>query len=201
MLACRIVLAEEKRLTPPFFLSLPRGVGFVKIKADCTLVDGATHHEARLPGICFLRGNAVTILVALHTEDGQVYSLLVDQPRVPVGNVSVLELPAGMLDDESQSITGIAVAEMREECGIEVHAHELVDLTQLAYGHDTAIAPSPGGCDETCRFLYLEKRVTNSELTAMRDRLQGLRDHGEFITLRVVEYDELWTVADAKALM
>ena len=58
-------------------------VGFVKIKADSTLVDGITHHQHRLPGICFLRGGAVTILVVLICEelDGQVFSVLVDQPR------------------------------------------------------------------------------------------------------------------------
>lgn len=57
-------------------------VGFVKIKADCTLVDGKTLHKHRLPGICFLRGNAVAILVALHCrDDDKIYSLLVEQPR------------------------------------------------------------------------------------------------------------------------
>jgi hypothetical protein len=73
-----------------------RGVGFVKIKSHCTLVDGRTHHETPLPGICFLRGNAVTILVVLRCDDGREYSLLVDQPRVPIGQASCLELPAGM---------------------------------------------------------------------------------------------------------
>ena len=55
----------------------------MKIKADCTLIDGETHHEHRLPGICFLRGDAVAVLVALicEEEDGKVFSLLVDQPR------------------------------------------------------------------------------------------------------------------------
>jgi hypothetical protein len=58
-------------------------VGFLKIRADSTLVDGITHHKHRLPGICFLRGGSVTILVALICEelDGQVFSVLVDQPR------------------------------------------------------------------------------------------------------------------------
>lgn len=57
-------------------------VGFVKIKANSTLVDGKTQHEHPLPGICFLRGGAVAILVALICrEDGEVYSMLVDQPR------------------------------------------------------------------------------------------------------------------------
>lgn len=58
-------------------------VGFVKINADSTLVDGATENKHRLPGICFLRGGSVAILVALICEElgGEVFSLLVDQPR------------------------------------------------------------------------------------------------------------------------
>jgi len=58
-------------------------VGFVKINAESYLVDGVTNHKHRLPGICFLRGGAVTVLVALicHELDGEVFSLLVDQPR------------------------------------------------------------------------------------------------------------------------
>ena len=58
-----------------------RKVGFVKIKADCSLIDGKNQHSKRLPGICFLRGNAVAILTALHCSDGETYSLLVEQPR------------------------------------------------------------------------------------------------------------------------
>jgi hypothetical protein len=40
-------------------------VGFVKIKTHTTLTDGNTEYDKPLPGICFLRGNAVAILVAL----------------------------------------------------------------------------------------------------------------------------------------
>lgn len=97
-----------------------RGVGFCKIRSQCTLVDGLVEHEYNLPGICFLRGNAVCIFVALFCEDGSTYSLLVQQPRVPIGQVSCLELPAGMVDDDNESVTGIAVKEMEEECGIKV---------------------------------------------------------------------------------
>jgi len=185
-------------------------VGFVKIKSHCTLVDGETHHEHHLPGICFLRGNAVCIFVALYCQDGTVHSLLVDQPRVPIGQVSCLELPAGMMDDEKETITGIAVREMEEECGIKVHPSDLVDLTELAccealemnYIPMAGIAPSPGGCDEFCRFLYLEKRVTVSELEQMRCRLSGLREHGEYITLTVVPMDAVWKIScDMKAMV
>jgi hypothetical protein len=70
-----------------------RGVGFCKIKADCTLIntvtndttnnnDHVTSSTTNLPGICFLRGDAVAILVALFChEDNTVHSLLVEQPR------------------------------------------------------------------------------------------------------------------------
>ena len=186
-----------------------RGVGFLKIKSDCTLEDDATGESVRLPGICFLRGNAVTILVALFCQDEQ-YALLVEQPRIPIGQVSCLELPAGMLDDEQQSVTGIAVQEIKEECGIEIHPSPLVDLTDLALqsplreGHlpMAAVPHSPGGCDEFCRYFYVEKNVTPGELESMRGRLQGLRDHGEHITLRVVPLDQVWSISgDAKAMM
>ena len=188
-----------------------RGVGFVKINSHCTLVvDGETHREHRLPGICFLRGSAVSIFVALYCEDGSVHSLLVDQPRIPIGQVSCLEVPAGMVDDETETVAGIAVKEMEEECGIVVTPSQLVDLTALACqeavqaGHlpIAGIPPSPGGCDEFCRYLYLEKKVTVTELQDMRGRLQGLRDHGEFITLRVVPIADVWKISsDAKAMI
>lgn len=171
----------------------------------------------RLPGICFLRGNAVAILVALFCDDdnhnhdeSSAYALLVEQPRVPIGSVSCLELPAGMMDDEKQNVTGIAVQEIREECGIDIRPRELVDLSDLALQTPlkqgnlpmAAVPPSPGGCDEFCRFMYLEKRVSKTELDTMRGRLQGLRDHGEHITLRVVPLEEAWSISgDAKCMM
>jgi ADP-sugar diphosphatase len=118
-----------------------RVVGFVKIKADCTLVDGETHHEHRLPGICFLRGNAVAIFFALYCEDGQVYSLLVDQPRIPIGRVSCLEIPAGMIDNENESIAGIAVKEMEEECGIKIKVRYEISQTILLLHQLSSISP------------------------------------------------------------
>ena len=61
------------------------------MKADCRLVDGETKHEHPLPGICFLRGDSVGILVALVCkEEKQVYSLLVEQPRLVLHRKSYL---------------------------------------------------------------------------------------------------------------
>jgi ADP-sugar diphosphatase len=152
-----------------------------------------------------LRGDAVAILVALYCDDGdEAYALLVDQPRVPIGNVSTLELPAGMLD--GARVAGAAVQELQEECGIEVRTADLVDLTALACQEASlpvaAIPPSPGGCDEFIRCMYLEKKVTRRELQELQGRLTGLRDDGEYISLRVVPLQDVWKVSgDAKAMM
>jgi len=184
-------------------------VGFVKFKSDCILKDGNTSHEPTvLPGICFLRGNSVAMLVVLKcAEDGKLYSLLVDQARIPIGSASVLELPAGMIDPGTGTVAGVAAKEMKEECGITVKESDLIDLTKLAHADaedktvPIGIAPSPGGCDEYIRIMYMERTVHQSELDAMNNRLAGLREEGEAITLRVVPYDNMWKLTpDAKAM-
>ena len=114
-----------------------------------------------------------------------------------------LELPAGMMDDDTQTIKGTAVKEMEEECGIIIQdSNELVDLTQFTTKGGGGIPLSQGGCDEYMRLFYLEKSVSKSELDRMRNRLTGLRQEGEVITLRVVPYEDVWRIsADSKAIM
>jgi ADP-sugar diphosphatase len=138
------------------------------------------------------------------------YSILVEQPRVPIGVASIFELPAGMIDDENESVAGIAVKEMQEECGINIIPSDLIDLTELALEDVVqngrlpiaALPPSGGGCDEFVRYMYLEKKVTTAQLDAMKGRLSGLHDHGEYITLSVVPMQDVWKVSgDSKAMM
>ncbi|GKZ00369.1 hypothetical protein MPSEU_000989900 [Mayamaea pseudoterrestris] len=198
-----------------------RGVGFIKLKADCALCNddddnpveqssSSSPSQHALPGVCFLRGDAVAILVALVCQDGedshcsQVHCLLVEQPRIAIGQVACLELPAGMMDNDDMHLAGTAVQELAEECNIYVNKSDhdqLIDLTQLS-GHADGIALSPGGSDEHVRLLYLEKTVSSKQLEKLKGKLTGLREHGEFITLRVVPMDEVWKVChDAKAML
>jgi hypothetical protein len=69
---------------------------------------------AQLPGIVFARGGAVAILMLLECED-QKYAVLTEQARVPVGR-TILELPAGMLDDDDGDFVGTAAREV--QCSI-----------------------------------------------------------------------------------
>lgn len=114
-----------------------------------------------------------------------------------------------MIDDKKDGIAGTAAKEMEEECGIKLRPSDLTDLTELAFQGEVeagnlpqvGIAPSPGGSDEYLRYMYVERLVTKSELEQMKGRLSGLRDEGEYITLRVIPLKDIWRVsADNKVL-
>ncbi|KAK4486425.1 hypothetical protein RD792_009100 [Penstemon davidsonii] len=80
-------------------------VGFLKFKAD--VIDKET--GKKVPGIVFARGPAVAVLILLDS-DGETFAVLTEQVRVPVGKL-ILELPAGMLDDDKGDIAGTAIRE------------------------------------------------------------------------------------------
>ncbi|PWZ14333.1 Nudix hydrolase 14, chloroplastic [Zea mays] len=89
-----------------------------------------------VPGIVFARGPAVAVLILLESN-GETYAVLTEQVRVPIGKF-MLELPAGMLDDEKGDFVGTAVHEVEEETGIKLNIEDMVDLMTL-------LDPATGG--------------------------------------------------------
>ncbi|XP_054824513.1 nudix hydrolase 14, chloroplastic isoform X2 [Prosopis cineraria] len=149
-------------------------IGFLKFKAD--IVDKETGQK--VPGIVFARGPAVAVLILLESE-GETYAVLTEQARVPTGRI-LLELPAGMLDDDKGDFVGTAVREVEEETGISLNVVDMIDLTAF-------LEPSTG-----CRVIP----------SPLQGKETGLREHGELIKVRVVPYKKLWrTTADSKVLM
>ncbi|EEF51041.1 ADP-ribose pyrophosphatase, putative [Ricinus communis] len=172
-------------------------IGFLKFKAD--IIDQETGQK--VPGIVFARGPAVTVLILLDAE-GETYAVLTEQVRVPTGRL-VLELPAGMLDDDKGDFVGTAVREVEEETGIRLNLEDMVDLTSfLDPSTGCRIIPSPGGCDEEISVFLYRGCVDKEIITQLQGKETGLHDHGELIKLHVVPYRKLWRMtADAKALM
>lgn len=172
-------------------------VGFLKFKAD--IFDKET--GKKVPGIVFARGPAVAILILLEAE-GETYAVLTEQVRVPVGRV-ILELPAGMLDDDKGDFVGTAAREVEEETGIHLNQEDMVDLTAfLDPSTGCRVFPSPGGCDEEISVFLYRANVAKEIITQLQGKETGLRDHGELIKVRVVPYKNLWrTTADSKVLM
>eukprot|EP00427_Karlodinium_veneficum_P002619 CAMPEP_0169165436 /NCGR_PEP_ID=MMETSP1015-20121227/59415_1 /TAXON_ID=342587 /ORGANISM="Karlodinium micrum, Strain CCMP2283" /LENGTH=316 /DNA_ID=CAMNT_0009238035 /DNA_START=20 /DNA_END=971 /DNA_ORIENTATION=- len=166
-------------------------VGFIKFKADIEVEGKST------PGIVFMRGGSVVILVLLKCE-GQLYTLMVKQHRMPMAETFFPEIPAGMLDGDG-NFSGVAAKELEEETGIVINSSELIDMTEMVYGKKYR-----GGTRAaevlTNSFLY-RKDVSRETLHAYQGKCTGLAEEGERIVLQVIPYEELWTSsADAKAL-
>ncbi|RFU76028.1 nudix domain-containing [Trichoderma arundinaceum] len=189
-------------------------LGFVKLTASVSNSAGET-----LPAAALLRGPSVAMLVMLVPDDAppdsdERYVVLTVQPRIPVGSLSFVELPAGMVDG-SGNFKGVAAKEIEEELGITIHEDELTCLSELAAAsiekQDTkdegenltaAMFPSAGGCDEHITIYSYEQRIPRSQLSEWEGRLTGERSHGEKITLKVVPMQHLWKegARDAKCL-
>lgn len=179
-----------------------------------------------LPGVVFLRGGAVAVLVIVEeeaeewdTEEEGVksqnhhqWTILTSQPRIPAGSLQFLEIPAGMMDDDSGTFTGKAADEIYEELGIKLDAAKLLDLCMLSHHRSLyptteenlvlGMYPSPGGSDEFIKLFAYRLVVAKGCVKEMEGRVGGNRKEGERIVLRMVKLDEVWSVAgrDAKAL-
>ena len=187
-------------------------IGFLKLEA-VTKCNGKP-----VPGIIFMRGGAVSILLILYCGD-EGWVVCTRQARVPVGKKNLLELPAGMLDD-SGNFAGVAAKELDEETGIRLSAADLKDMTAMTYEPTDldpeeleakvirdkssslkGMYPSPGGSDEFIRLMLHEKKVTKEELDALQGKLTGCVEEGENIVLELVKFEMLWRVtSDSKAL-
>lgn len=154
-----------------------RRVLFIKFKAD--VVDDRGRF---IPGIVFMRGGSVGILVILNCKD-EKYAALTLQPRFPAGSYAFPEIPAGMLDGAG-NFSGIAAKELQEELGLSINERELQDMTELVYGKRwCGVYASPGGSDEFFRFFLYCKDISAQELYRLQGKRTGVAAEGEHITL------------------
>ncbi|CAI6339231.1 unnamed protein product [Periconia digitata] len=186
---------EEKRR--PLFIKL-----FAKVEND----EGGS-----LPGVVFLRGGSVTVLIIVRPSDSldERYVIMTEQPRIPAGSLGFLEIPAGMIDPSDDSFGGAAARELEEEVGLKLKKEDLIDMTELALrGHSTeerledAMYPSPGGCDEYISIYLWERDMDRMQIDGLRGRLGGERGEQEKIRVRLLNYEKLLHVGtrDGKTL-
>ncbi|ROV98773.1 hypothetical protein VMCG_06779 [Cytospora schulzeri] len=164
-----------------------------------------------LPAVTLLRGGSVAMLMILRPKDSRDEKMVVmtEQPRISAGSLAFWEIPAGMLDDE-HNVEVAAARKIEEETGFEIPKSELIDMTELALRNSelpeenlkSAMYLSPGGCDEYIALVLWEKELDRLELEELKSRMTGQRKEGETVTLRLVNYEELWRegARDAKTL-
>lgn len=142
-------------------------VGFIKAVVDLK-IDGK-----KIPGITFIRGDSVSILTEIRTENNS-YFVLVYQPRVPVGDF-IYENPAGMMDESGDPV-GVSIQEIEEETGIKIKKENLKFLD--------SVYTSPGFTDETVHLYHVILNMTEYEVLKLNNRLTGTEN--ELISLKVV---------------
>ena len=157
-------------------------IGFLKFRLDARWKSD----DKPIPGIVFMRGDAVAVLIVIkerNSDNSQV--VMVQQPRIPVPSLDFLELPAGMVDEE-KNFHSVALKELKEECGIEIFSNEMIPL-----GPSDSYLVSPGGCDEKLSLYLVEKVLSPSDIKDLDGRLGGLREEGERIQVRLINLSEV----------
>ena len=152
-------------------------------------VDADTPEGNSLTPICFLKGDAVSMLVVLLDEQtDDKYVLLVKQRRVCDGS-ELYEHPAGMIDDDDDSPAGVAARELGEEAQLAVSPDELKPL------FDKSLFSSTSTSDEALHFFYLERRMPLADIQALDGQLTGEESENEHTQLHIA------TLPDAHRLI
>jgi ADP-sugar diphosphatase len=152
---------------------------YALLRLDARSPEGAT-----LNPICFLKGDAVSILVVLidqQTEDK--YVLLVRQRRIGDGSITY-EHPAGMIDEKDPSPLAVAVRELGEETGLPVDPSEV----QLLFSRPLFSATSTS--DEALYFFYLERRMSLADIKALHGKPTGEEGENEHTYLHIATFSE-----------
>jgi 8-oxo-dGTP pyrophosphatase MutT (NUDIX family) len=157
-------------------------IGFVELEVNYTANGIASSERIILSG-----GSVEVVPLIRCSGDGKLYTLLVEQPRIGCGKLT-LEYPAGMADD-STDFRGVAIRELEEECGLRAAEDDLIDLGEL-YTPSARFALFPAMFDESMAVFLLKKNMTEEEIRAW-DRRSGGVDEEEQIVTKVVEFKEV----------
>ena len=151
----------------------PQKLGFLKLTAK--VFDRKTGKP--VPGIAFIRGDAVAVLIRVIVES-TAYFVMCRQLRFPIGGYT-LEAPAGMMD-ASANISGVMIKEIEEETGLVVpNVGELIDLGRFI--------PSAGGCDESIHLFSWDTKISKEKYEEITRKIHGAAGENETIYIHLFE--------------
>jgi len=167
---------------------------FLKLKAKIADKEGRS-----LPGIVFLRGASVGIFIILRTVKNE-YVVMIESCLPAIGKVSYPQLPAGMMDKETDAMK-VAMKETKEETGLDPIHGKMTDLAKSFYGPKwSGIYPSPGACDEMIHLFLYEQNVSERKIKELQGLKTGLSEEHEHLTLKIVKLNQLCeSTPDVKA--
>ncbi len=159
---------------------------------DCQLLTPEGVEISRCVMLC---GDSVVIIPVLTCcDDGEVYTLMVEQRRIVDGDYAK-EFPSGGIDMQEYDPKLMACQELREELHLTISSDELVPLN----ADPIKVNPSISG--DVAYFYYFEKEVSLSFLKEMDGHSTGCHKDNEFIRVRVLKMSEISNVLTLSALI
>ncbi|MEZ4848497.1 MAG: NUDIX hydrolase [Bacteroidia bacterium] len=147
------------------------------------MLDATTPEGDKIPPICFIKGQIVSVLICLIDEATKdKYLLLVKQRRICHGGY-VFEHVAGMVDIDDDP-HDVAVRETEEESGIQV------DKSQVILLNKEPLYASSGTSDEALFFYYCELEMSREKIMSYHDRLMGVDHEHERIYTHITTIPE-----------
>ena len=151
-------------------------VGFIYAEAFSTI------NGKIVPGISFIRGDSVTVLIIFNVE-GKKYFLSTKQYRVPIAKWDI-DLVAGMMDEDNE-FKSVALKELYEETGIDIHIKE--EELKLLFSGDI----SGGGSDECSTAYVYETEIDKETLNRYNGTTAGNINENENIIIDIKPFEEL----------
>lgn len=147
-------------------------------------LDAETPEKTKMPPVCLIKGDAVSVLVVLIDEEtDKKHVLLVKQRRICDGAENY-EHPAGMIDEADSSPLEVAVRELKEETGLDVKPDEVKPLS------NKPLYSASSTSDEALHFFYIERRMNQKDIRALHGRATGEESENEHTTLHITTLPE-----------
>lgn len=146
-------------------------------------LDATTPEGHKIPPVCFVKGEIVSVLVCLIDEEtGEKYNLLVKQRRICNG-ANIYEQVAGMVDRDDDPLE-VAVKEVEEETGVHVGPEQVHRL------NEEVLYSTTGTSDEAMYFFYCELRMSREQIWSYHAQEQGEAGEHEHIVTHVATFPE-----------
>lgn len=146
-------------------------------------VDASTPEGDKIPPVCFIKGQIVSVLVCLIDQDTrEKYLLMVRQRRICHGGY-VYEQVAGMVDTTDDP-WDVALREVEEETGLTITKAQLHLLNEKPYYTTT------GTSDEALFFYSCELEMSKEKMMSFHRQDRGMEHEHERIITEVIPLKE-----------
>ena len=146
-------------------------------------VTATTPEGDKIPPICFIKGQIVSVLICLiDRQSKEEYLLMVRQRRICHGGY-VFEQVAGMVDG-SDDPWDVAIREIEEETGLRLSKDQIYLLNEKPFYATT------GTSDEALFFFGCEIEMDLEKIQSYHQQHQGMEHEHERIITEVIPYKE-----------